>query len=478
MLKFYNSLTRKKEVFEPINRGIVKIYSCGPTVYNFVHIGNLRSYVFSDILIKTLKYFDYDVISVMNITDVDDKTIRDSKIAKDLKNLIPNKRLKEFTDKYKKYFLDDLNSIGIDLPKIMPSAVNSIKDIEFIINLLFNKSFAYIKNDGIYFDLSKNTNYGKLVNIDFNKQKKNKCNRMINDEYDKNSVQDFALWKFKKDEDEPSWEINIGGKNYIGRPGWHIECSAMSFANLGEIFDIHTGGIDLKFPHHENEICQSSCAFGIDSQANYWMHNEHLLVNGKKMSKSYHNFYTLRDLNNLGFNSLELRENFLKTHYRQQLNFTIDSLNSSKNSLRKINNFYNRINNLKVSNLGLNLRISDLYNEKISKFEKALKDDLNTPIAIASLYEFINEINKINKFSKDDINLILNFIKKVNSVLSIIKFENNIPAKIIKIAEARKIARINKNWEESDLLRDEIKKLGFNIKDSEDAISGYFIEKL
>ena len=319
MIKVYNSLTKQKEEFIPIKKDEVTIYSCGPTIYNYVHIGNLRAYVFNDILVRSLKFLGYNVNHTMNLTDVDDKTIRDSKEFKG-KFESNKQRLLEFTKVYEKAFFDDLKSMNILKSKNIPRATESIKEMELVIDNLLKKEFAYIAEDGIYFNVRKNKNYGQLVKIDFESQEYNSENRVVSDEYEKDNVQDFALWKFKKTEDEPSWDIKINGKHYDGRPGWHIECSAMAYKIFGEAFDIHTGGVDLVFPHHENEICQSSCAFD-NFKINYFMHNEHLLVDGTKMSKSKGNFYTLRDLNEKGYSSLGVRETFLRSHYRNKLNF-------------------------------------------------------------------------------------------------------------------------------------------------------------
>lgn len=477
MIHFYNSITKKKELFEPLEKNKVTIYSCGPTVYNYVHIGNLRAYTFSDILIKTLKYYNYSVENVMNLTDVDDKTIKGAqKEFKDEKEE-PNEILKKFTKKYSDYFFEDLKAIHIEKPFIIASATASIKEMEFLIQRLFEKGFAYISEDGIYFDLSRYKTYGKLSNIDFNNQKYNKENRVVSDEYEKDNVQDFALWKFKKEENEPSWKIEIDKKEYVGRPGWHIECSAMSMKYLGKEFDIHTGGVDLKFPHHENEIAQSSCALGVENQAKYWMHNEHVLVDGKKMSKSLGNFYTLRDLEEKGFEPLALREVYLRSHYRQQLNFNLESLQAGVVNVKKINDSYAKFISLKP-NTQKESDIEKTAKEKLDMFEMALKDDLNTPIALASLYEFLNHANSKKTYSKKDIDIIINFIERCDKVFSLLKKEKqNIPQEIIELAEKRKEARNNNNYGLSDKLRNEIIAKGYEIKDSKDSKSGYIITR-
>ncbi len=480
MIKFYNSLTKKKEEFISIKKSEVKIYSCGPTVYDFVHIGNLRAALFADILIRTLKYFNYKVISVMNITDIDDKIINKSKNEIKINNekLTPNKIIEKFTKEYTNYFLEDLNTINIEKPQIMPKATESIKDIEFLIKKLISKKYAYIANDGIYFDIKKDKNYGKLVKIDFLSQKYNKENRVIEDEYDKDNSQDFALWKFKKEKNEPSWKINIENKIFEGRPGWHIECSAMSLKHLGEKFDIHTGGIDLKFPHHENEICQSSCALDINSQANFWMHNEHLLVDNKKMSKSLGNYHTLRSLIKKGYSPLAIREVFLRANYRQQLNFTFESLDTSEKNIKKINDFYQKLNEIKPKNENINTEILELKNKYLNKFELAMKDDLNTPIAISTIYEFMNKINKINNLSEKDIEYIKEFMEKTNKIFNLLEIKKTIPKDIISLANQRLEAKKNKNWDLADTIRDKIQNLGFEIKDDKNSKEGYIISKI
>jgi len=476
MIKFFNCLSKKKEEFKPIEKNKVKMYSCGPTVYNYAHIGNLRAYIFADILKRTLEYFNFEVVHVMNITDVDDKTIRDSKKEFSDEHLKPNEILKKFTEKYTESFYEDIEKLNIKKPNFFPKATGSIKEMEFLIEKLLDKGFAYISDDGIYFDLKKVKDYGKLVNIDFSSQKKNDSNRMISDEYEKDNVQDFVLWKFKKEDNEPSWEVEFNKEKYVGRPGWHIECSAMSMKYLGNVFDIHTGGVDNKFPHHENEICQSSHALDIENQAHYWMHNEHLLVDGKKMSKSLGNFYTLRDLIEKGFSPIALREVYLRSNYRQQLNFTLESLKAGESNIKKINDFY-----IKVKNFDANSDIDSLKkinDEKLDGFELALKDDLNTPKAMSFVYEFIHEVNKKKILSSNDLEIAETFILRVDKVLGILNLDDDFPVNIYELADKRVIAKNEKNWELADELRNEIKSKGFEIKDVKDSKRGYLLSKL
>ncbi len=471
MVKFYNSLTRDKQDFKPIKKGEVKMYSCGPTVYNYVHIGNLRSYILMDLLVKTLKYFGYNVINVMNITDVDDKTIRDSN---SIESANPNETLKKFTRKFEEAFLEDLAKINVDLPKYLPRATETIPEMNLIIQRLMDKGYAYITEDGIYYDISKNKNYGKLVKLDLDKLKYNKKNRVISDEYDKDDVKDFALWKFRKG-NEPYWEIEIDGKKYVGRPGWHIECSAMSYKYLGEHFDIHTGGVDLKFPHHENEIAQSECANN-GKFVNYWLHNEHLIVNNKKMSKSLNNFYTLRDLEEKGYSPLSLRYLLLSVHYRQLLNFTFESLEAARNTVKKINDFYQFIINFISKNEEIET-IREEYEIYKKNFKNALGDDLNTPVALSLFFEFQNFINRnLELLTKKDVKIVLEALEDFNKIFSVI-IPYEIPLEVIDLAEERKKMKEEKNFERADELRKEINKLGYEIKDYKNVKNGYLILK-
>ncbi len=427
MLKIYNTLTKKVEVFKPIKEGFVGFYSCGPTVYNFAHIGNFRSFVFYDLLKRYLKYKGYKVKHVMNITDVDDKTIRDSKKE--------GLSLKEFTEKYTKYFIEDLKSLNIELPDVMPKATEHINEMIDLIKKLIDKGLAYKASDGsTYYDVSKFKDYGKLSGIKVENLKAGA--RVSQDEYSKDEVHDFALWKAYSEEDgDVYWETELGK----GRPGWHIECSAMSMKYLGETFDIHSGGIDLVFPHHENEIAQSEGATG-KKFVNYWVHCEFLKVNGKKMSKSLGNFYTLRDILKKGYDPIAVRFLLLSTHYRQQLNFTFEALKSAENTIEKLREFIRSLLEISLRNeedkdkSNDKVEIKELIEKARTGFEQAMDNDLNISEALASIFEFVNEINKRimkNEINKEEAKMILDFMFKIDSVLGL-KLNEVKPREVIK----------------------------------------------
>src|SRR3989338_8353872 len=315
-LKLYNTLTRKKEVFKPIKDKIVNLYTCGPTIYDYAHIGNFRAYICSDILKRYLKYKGFKVKHIMNITDVDDKTIKGANQQKI--------SLKDYTKKYEKIFFEDIEALNIDKADVFPKATEHIKEMIDLVKKLLKNGIAYKSEDGsIYYDISKFKDYGKLSHTKIKELKEGA--RVNQDSYEKESANDFALWKAYHEEDgNIFWQTEIGK----GRPGWHIECSAMSMKYLGSHFDIHAGGVDLVFPHHENEIAQSE-AFTGKKFVNYWFHNEHLLVDGRKMSKSLGNYYTLRDLLTKNYNPKAIRYLLLSTHYRQQLNFLKKNLKTT-----------------------------------------------------------------------------------------------------------------------------------------------------
>jgi len=443
MIKLYNTLSRKKEVFKPIKRGNVGMYSCGPTVYNYAHIGNLRNYVFNDILKRVLLYNQFKVKQVMNMTDVDDKTIKKSKEE--------NTSLKENTRKYEDAFLRDLKELNILMPEIKSRATEHIKEMVELIKKLLEKGYAYKADDGIYFSVSKFKNYGALANLEKRKIGKS---RIKNDEYDKENIQDFALWKFwTEDDGEVFWETEIGK----GRPGWHIECSAMSMKYLGTNFDIHTGAIDLIFPHHTNEIAQSEAATG-KKFVNYWIHGGFLTMKEGKMAKSLGNVLYLKNLKEKGYSALDYRYFLLTSHYRSPLLFSLENLESAKNSLERLKNIIQEINDDKKEN-----------KDYLKEFEKAINDDLNTPAALQVLWKLVRDEKAEGK---------IYMIRKIDSVLGLSLLEKekiDVPAEIKKLADEREKARKNKDWKKSDEIREKIKKKGFLIDDTD---SGYKIRKI
>ena len=324
-LRFFNTLTRAKEDFYTVHPGEVGMYTCGPTVYDYAHIGNFRAYVFGDILHRYLIYKGYQVTYVMNLTDVDDKTIAGSQ-----KERIT---LAEYTRRYKDAFFEDIRDLNIIPADIYPEATTHIKDMTDLVKTLLAKDKAYKNEGSTYYRIESFPQYGKLSRMEMSGLKAGA--RVASDEYEKEQVADFALWKGWEQKDGPIfWETGVGK----GRPGWHIECSAMSMKYLGKHFDIHTGGVDLIFPHHENEIAQSEAATD-EKFVNFWLHNEHLMVEGRKMAKSFGNYYTLRDLLNKGYHPIAIRYLLLATHYRQQLNFTFDGLEAAKNALQRLYDF-------------------------------------------------------------------------------------------------------------------------------------------
>jgi len=453
MLKLYNTLTRKKEEFKPIKKDYVRLYSCGPTVYDFAHIGNFRAYIFSDLLRRYLKYKNYKVKQIMNLTDVDDKTIKGSR----KEGVV----LAEYTLKYKEAFFEDIKKLNIENVEFYPEATKHIKEMVVLIKTLLNKKYAYKSDDGsIYYDISKFKNYGKLAHLDMKGLKKGA--RVKHDEYEKEKTHDFALWKAYDEEDgDVFWKTELGK----GRPGWHIECSAMSMKYLGESFDIHTGGVDLIFPHHENEIAQSEAATK-KKFVKYWIHNEHLLVDGKKMSKSLGNFYTLRDILKKGYNPKAIRYLLLSTHYRQKLNFTFKVLEAAKNSIDRLNNFVFNLKNIKETKD--NKEVSALIKKVKEEFEKEMDDDLNISKALAVIFDFMRDVNKLI-ISKKDAKEIYNVMFNFNKVLGVLEEkEEKISKEIQDLINEREKARKNKDYKKADEIRNELRKKGFIIEDTKE----------
>jgi len=468
-LKLYNTLTRKKEVFKPIKNNEVRMYTCGPTVYDYAHIGNFRAFLFEDILRRYLKYKGFKVKQVMNLTDVDDKIIKNAKAA--------NMRLKDFTERYAKAFFEDMRSLNIESAEVYPRATEHIAEMVAIIKILLKKKLAYKSKDGIYFDISKFKGYGKIANVKIKELKAGASGRVKADEYEKEQIQDFALWKFwDLDDGDVFWETEIGK----GRPGWHIECSAMSMKHLTPAFagkfdpkkfvtlDIHTGGVDHIFPHHPNEIAQSEGATG-KPFSKYWMHNEFLLVEGRKMAKRFKNFYTLRDVTAKGYDPIAVRYVLISGHYRQQLNFKFSELDAAKKTLSALREFASRLNDYKAGKS--NPKVSNIIAAAKNHFEAALDDDLNMPQALAAVFRFENDINKFmahKEFGKENAQAAFAALRNFDSVLGLkltdLKRET-LPKGILDLIKKREEARKRKDFKTSDRIRAELLKKGIILED-------------
>lgn len=448
-LNIFNTLSRSKEEFEPISENKVGLYTCGPTVYNYPHIGNYRAYIFGDILKRYLVYRGYNVKHIMNITDIDDKTIRDSRAQ--------GKSLKDFTEFYTLEFYKDRDALNITKADNYTKATDFILEMVKIIEKLLEKGFAYKTEDGsIYFDIHKDADYGKLSHFKISDLKENAKGRITKDEYDKDSAEDFALWKAWDDSDgEVFWETSLGK----GRPGWHIECSAMSMHELGETFDLHTGGVDNMFPHHENEIAQSECATG-KMFSKYFMHNEHLMVDGVKMAKSAGNFYTLRDLIEKGVEPLAFRLWIYGAHYRTKTNFTLDAVNASQVALKRLHEFFRNLIKINTGSVDQN------YKERFMEY---MDDDLDTPKALALLWDLVHNPDIKPEDKKATM---LDFDKVFGFGLENLK-EEEIP-KDINLDNYIK-AKEEKNWEEVDRIRKNTAELGYKI---EDTVNGPKVKKL
>lgn len=479
-IKLYNSLTKQIEELKPIRSDEVSIYSCGPTVYSYAHIGNLRAFLFADFLQRTIREVGaYKVKWVMNITNIDDKTIRDSQNSDIWKNDFGEmtkdslSNLEKLCNFYEVEFRKDIELLNIknnDFYK-MPRATDYIVQMKELIIKIFNNGFAYVAGNSVYFSVGKwreNEIYGKLKKIDFENFRPG--SRVDADEYEREQVSDFVLWKTKK-EGEPFWTLEIEGQNLEGRPGWHLECSAMEYDILGLPFDIHTGGVDLKFPHHEDEIAQSKAGYGLEPTA-MWCHNEFLEVEGKKMSKSLNNFYTLRDLIDKGIDPKDIRFAMLSAHYRSKYNFTFADVEAAKKARSKVQEFIYELHSDVYGNSE-----ADSNSFKMNVFSN-LANDLHSPKALATIFSFINnsKAESFNKNSKNDLISVFNQINNVYAVFEITKkLETSIPKHIIDLADLRIQAKNNKNWAESDKLRNEILSLGYTIKDTKD---GYEISEL
>jgi len=464
---FFNTLTRKKEKFVPLEEGKVRIYTCGPTVYDYAHIGNFRTFVFQDLLRRWLEYRGFKVIQVMNITDVDDKTIRGAR-----KRNIP---LREYTDYYMKAFFEDIEALNLEKAEYYPRATEHIPEMVELIKRLMEKGYAYRGEDGsIYYDISKFKDYGKLSKLKIEELKPGA--RVKVDEYGKEEARDFALWKAWDEEDgDVFWETEIGK----GRPGWHIECSTMAMKYLGETIDIHSGGVDLIFPHHENEIAQSEAATG-KPFARYWLHSEHLLVEGRRMAKRYGNFYTLRDLIKMGYDPKAIRYLLMSTHYRQQLNFTFEGLEAAKGAVDRLTTFVRRL--LETDGAGCGEEIKRLMAEVQKRFESAMDDDLNISVALAALFDFVRDVNKFmdeNRLSRKEAEEVYDLMMKFDKVLGVIgevKAEEKLPPEAEELIRRREEARKAKDWATADRIREQLRAMGIILEDTPQGVK-WRIEK-
>ncbi|HVR38019.1 MAG TPA: cysteine--tRNA ligase [Thermoanaerobaculia bacterium] len=457
-LKLFNTLTREKETFVPVRPGEVRMYSCGPTVYNHPHIGNLRTFLWSDVLRRYLEFRGFRVTQVMNITDVEDKIIRNANAA--------GQDITTYVAPYIDIFHQSLAELRVRPADSYPRATEYIPQMVDLVETLTARGHTYVADGSTYFRVSTLPGYGKLSHIEVDAA--SDFSRIESDEYEKESARDFVLWKGKKD-NEPSWPTKIAE----GRPGWHLECSAMSMDLLGETFDIHTGAVDLIFPHHENEIAQSEGATG-KPFVHYWIHGEHLNIDQQKMSKSLGNIYTLREIREMGYDPLALRYALLSVPHRTKLNFTTQSLEDAKNAIARIESFLLRLDELANSGPkdAAHLHEADdaLLGKFINDFEEAMDDDLNTAGALAALFTFIRDANTAidaGNISPADAEGMRAALLKIDPVLDIFpKRDAVLDADIEALIDARNAARKARNFAESDRIRDELLAKGILLEDT------------
>ena len=457
MLKLTNTLTGKPEVFEPLDGQTVRMYACGPTVYNFVHIGNLRTYVFEDILRRHL-LSKWKLKHVMNITDIDDKIIH--------RSIETGQDIKSYTAPYTQAFFEDCAKLRIEKPDLITPATDYIPEMIELVNRLLSAGYAYREGDSIYYRISRFSNYGRLSKLD--KRDLKIGARIDADEYEKEEPRDFVLWKAPKDPREPRWQAPFGE----GRPGWHLECSAMAMTHLGETLDIHCGGVDNIFPHHENEIAQSEAATGRPF-VHFWIHGEHLLVDGEKMAKSKGNFFTLRDLLDKGYDPLTIRYLLVSVRYRKQLNFTLEGLKDAQAALARIKEFLFRLNTAKLKP-GSNPDVAAQLASARAKFEDSLDDDLNTSGALGAIFVFIKEANTAlseDRLQEDNRAEITEWFKVIDDRLAIIpRMEHPLldreAEEIEELVRQRNEARKSRNFALSDRIKQELLDRGVVIEDT------------
>ena len=456
----------------PLDGKTIRIYTCGPTVYNFAHIGNFRAYIVADLLKRALLWRTFSVSHTMNITDVDDKMITNSQ--KEFPDMEPMEALLTFGKKYTDAFWQDYRSLNILPPDTITKATDYIIQMQSLITGIVNKGYGYEKDGSVYFDVQKyahDKHYGELMNIDMSGFKAGA--RIDADEYEKEHVQDFALWKAHK-EGEPFWEFELSGKSLPGRPGWHIECSAMGQDTLGVPFDIHTGGVDLKFPHHEDEIAQSAIGYGVDVPVNIWMHNEFLNVEGEKMAKSKNNFYTLRDVLEKGYSSAAIRYVLISTHYRQPLNFTFNGLKAAQEAIARIQEVMYQSSSISSRHPEESAddegSLPSILHRANTDIATALDDDLNISKALGVLFETITEINSQKLYSKP----VIDWLQNIDAVLGL---GVETPRGGVSASESQELqsllsqrqkAREKNNFALSDTLREQIEsQFKVELRDTE-----------
>jgi len=468
-IRLYNTFTNRLEPLDPVHPGEVRIYTCGPTVYAFAHIGNFRTFMFQDILRRFLHKRGLRVLQAMNVTDVDDRIIQSAAAA--------GADIREYTEKYIKAFLDDIDALHIEMPEELVRATDHIEDMVTLIERLQEKGFTYTSDGSIYFRIAKFPDYGKLSKIDVAGIQAGA--RVDVDQYDKENARDFALWKAPKP-GEYSWETRIGP----GRPGWHIECSTMAMKYLGETLDIHTGGVDLSFPHHENEIAQSEGATG-HPFVRIWLHAEHLIIDGQKMSKSLGNFYTLRDLFAKGYKPSTIRFLLLSVPYRRQLNFTEDGLTQARNSVERLRNFMSRLKTAQFP-AGSNPETTALIEKAEQEFDAGLADDINTAVALAAVFDLVRDINTAmdrGVFLQQDAPRAVAAMELFDGVLALLVDDDEAkleklgfgPAKprlgaaeVDALIEERQAAKRRRDFQRADAIRQQLSDSGIIVEDTKD----------
>lgn len=461
MLKLYNTLTNQVEEFKPLEANKARIYVCGPTVHDFAHIGNFRTFLFSDLLRRYLKFKGFDVHHVMNITDVDDKIIK--------KSVEKGQSLRDYTEIYTQYFLEDFDALGAERPEQILRATDHIPEMVDIIKRLDANGHTYTSDGSTYFRINTFNGYGKLSKMNFEGNVTGASERVDSDEYEaKENARDFVLWKAVKP-GEPFWETELGQ----GRPGWHIECSAMSMKSLGETFDIHAGGIDLVFPHHENEIAQSEGATG-KPFVRYWVHAEFLMVEGQKMSKRLGNYYTFRDLVAQGYTPRAIRYLLLSAPHHKQLNFTLEGLRGAESTVARLNDFKQRLTELQPEE-GSTPAIARMAELSLKLFEDSMDDDLNTAEALASVHDFVRETNSsmaTGVIKSEDKALLLVTIDRFDSVFGIFgeAKKEMLDSDIQALIDERQAARKAKNFARSDEIRAQLTELGIILEDTKDGM--------